>query len=210
MNSSKAIIGKNLVLLSLVLITLLSLFRGLFNRPDLLLIQSVAGAVYLVFSLLEYSNASFKAKLPVERFGYYPGSYFSIRFIKAGIYLTFAFLLMFSPGKVSVLYPVCLMIGFTELIITLLKHKRKYCFVSLYVNYILIALDSIERIFAQDIDYIEYRHEIFFLIKKNGKAVSIKTFSVENKDVFIEKMKRWIQNNGVYIQPESRQKLHIA
>jgi len=203
MSNSKVIIGKNLVLLTLVVITILSLFRGLFEKSDLLIIQVAMGLTYTFLCYLEYNTTSYKAQLPVERFWYYPSSFYMFRFIKVGIYLTFALVLYFSPSAVKILFPVCLIIAFTEIIIGILKYVKKLCFVSIYANYLLISLEGLEKIFANEIDYVEYRHGIFYIIKKSRGTKVIKTFSISNKELFVGKMREWIKNNQVKINQES-------
>ncbi len=207
MNSTNALIGKNLVLITLVVITVMSIFQFVFTNSNLLILQVVMGLVYALFSCFEYNNTFYKAMLPVERFSYFPGSFFTFRALKIGIYLTFAGVLAFSPSGVSILYPICLVMGVTEIIISLLKYYKKLCFVNVYANYILIALEEMEKIFATEVEHVEYRHEIFYLVKKNGKSVMIKTFSIQDKDIFINKMKDWIVNNDVKISDESAQRL---
>ena len=78
---------------------------------------------------------------------------------------------------------------------------------NVYANYILIALEEMEKVFATEVENVEVRHEIFYLIKKNGKSVNIKTFSIQDKDIFINKMKDWIVNNDVKISEESAARL---
>jgi hypothetical protein len=207
MNSTKAIIGKNLVLIAIVGITLLSLYQGLFTFHDLFIIQVIMGVVYALLSYFEYNNTAYKALLPVERFSYFPGSFYTLRFIKIGIYLTFALVLFFSPTTVKILYPICLTIALTEIVISLLKYYKKLCFVNVYANYIFIALEEMEKIFANEIEHIEFRHEIFYIVKKNGKTATIKTFSMQDSKIFIEKMKNWIGQNGVVMSEESIEKL---
>lgn len=207
MNSTNAIIGKNLVLIALVVITVMSIFRYVFDSHTLLVIQVVMGIIYALFSYFEYNNTSYKAMLPVERYSYFPGSFFTLRFLKIGIYLTFGLLLAFSPSGVKILYPVCLALALTEIIISLLKYYKKLCFVNVYANYILIALEEMEKIFASEVEKVEFRHEIFYLVKKNGKTTTIKTFSIQDKDIFINKMKDWIVNNDVKISEESASRL---
>ena len=207
MNSTNAIIGKNLVLITLVILTVYTLFQGIFTGSDLLIIQVVMGMLYALLSYFEYNNTAYKALLPIERFAYYPGSFYMYRFIKIGIYLTFALVLAFSPSRVDVLYPICLAMALTEIIISLLKYYKKLCFVNVYANYILIALEEMEKIFVSEVDHVEYRHEIFYIIKKSGRSTMIKTFSIQDKDVFINKMKDWIVNNDVTISPESAERL---
>jgi len=207
MNSTNAIIGKNLVLIALVAVTVMSIFRYVFDDHILLLVQVVMGIVYALFSYFEYNNTAYKAMLPVERYAYFPGSFYTLRLIKIGIYLTFALVLAFSPSGVKILYPVCLVMALTEIIISLLKYAKKLCFVNVYANYLLIALEEMEKIFASEVASVEYRHDIFYIIKKTGKTTTIKTFSIQDKDVFINKMKDWIVNNDVKISEESATRL---
>ncbi|MBP7809472.1 MAG: hypothetical protein KA163_09280 [Bacteroidia bacterium] len=207
MNSTTAIVGKNLVLITLVTLTVMSIFQYVVDNSTLLILQVVMGLVYALFSYFEYNNTAYKALLPVERFSYYPGSFYTFRFLKIGIYLTFGLLLLASPSGVKILYPVCLAMALTEIIVTMLKYYKKLCFVNVYANYILIALEEMEKVFATEVENVEYRHEIFYLIKKNGKAVNIKTFSIQDKDIFINKMKDWIVNNDVKISEESAARL---
>lgn len=207
MNSTNAIIGKNLVLIALVVITVMSIFRYVFNDHTLFLVQVVMGLVYALFSYFEYNNTAYKAMLPIERYAYFPGSFYTLRLIKIGIYLTFALVLAFSPSGVKILYPVCLALALTEIIISLLKYYKKLCFVNVYANYLLIALEEMEKIFASEVESVEYRHEIFYIIKKTGKSTMIKTYSIQDKDIFINKMKDWIVNNDVKISEESAARL---
>lgn len=209
MNSAKAIIGKNLVLIALVILTISTLFRGTVSKAELLIFQIILGLLYAILSYVEYNNTSYKAQLPVERFAYYPGSFFTLRALKVGIYASFGLLLFASPSAVKIIYPVCFIIAFTELVISLLKFNKKLCFVNVYANYILIALENMEKIFANEIDYIEYRHEIFYIIKKNGRSSTIKTFSIDNKELFMTKMLEWIRNNKITVSEESKQKLGL-
>lgn len=49
MNTVKVTIGKNLVLLGLVVVTLLSFFNRILNWHDLLLIQALIGLIFVFF-----------------------------------------------------------------------------------------------------------------------------------------------------------------
>lgn len=210
MNTVKVTIGKNLVLLGLVVVTLLSFFNRILNWHDLLLIQALIGLIFVFLSYYEYNNTSYKARLPVERFAYFPGSFFMIRAIKIGIYLMFAIILGTSETSVKFLYPVCLIIAFTEIIITLLKYFKRLCFVNFYANYILIAKERINKVFANEVENMEYRHDIIYIVKKDKKTVSIKAYSVVERMQFLTKAKEWVANNKITMSDESFHKLEEA
>lgn len=133
-----------------------------------------------------------------------------IRAIKIGIYLMFAIILGTSETSVKFLYPVCLIIAFTEIIITLLKYFKRLCFVNFYANYILIAKERINKVFANEVENMEYRHDIIYIVKKDKKTVSIKAYSVVERMQFLTKAKEWVANNKITMSDESFHKLEEA
>ena len=208
MSTTIVSLGKNLVLMVLLAITLLSFFNRILNWNDLLLVQALTGLFYIFLSYYEYNSTAYKAQLPIERYAYYPGSFFLIRAFKIGIYLLFGGVLATSSSAIKFLYPICFIIALTEIIITVLKYYQRLCFVNLYANYILIAKEKMEKIFASEIENIEYRHDIIYIVKKNKKTTTVKGFSVKERMEFLKKTKDWIVNNKIAISSESFQKLN--
>ncbi len=206
MNTAIAAIGKNIVLVVLLLLTFLSFFNALFTWSELLAVQSVMGLIYVFLSCYEYNNASYKSQLPIERFPYYPSGFFMFRMFKIGIYLLFAFSLSFANSGIKYLYPICLIIAFTELVVNILKYYKKLCYVSLYANYIFIAKEKLIKIFAGEVESIEYRHDIIHIVKKNKKSEEIKLFSMQNHQLFLVKIKEWMNNNQIPTSAESAQR----
>ncbi|HWY35175.1 MAG TPA: hypothetical protein VNX68_11055 [Nitrosopumilaceae archaeon] len=207
MNSVVVSVGKNLVLVGLLALSLISRYLGWFSGHDLIMIQLAIGAFYIFLSYYEINSAWFKAQLPKERFAYYPGSFYMSIAIKTGVYVMFAFVLMFSGSVMKYLYPVCLIIAFTKIVVCILVIVKRLCFVSIYANYILIAREKLDRIFAGEIENVEFRHDIIYLVKKDRSTYTIKTFSIEHKKEFIAQMRDWIINNNLTITSESLSKL---
>lgn len=207
MNTVIAAIGKNIVLVSLVLLTVLSFFNALFTWGELLAVQTVMGLIYVFLACYEYNNASYKASLPVERFAYYPNGFFMFRAFKIAIYLLLAYSLSFTQSGVKYLYPICLIIAFTEIVVMILKYYKKLCYVSLYANYIFISQEKLIKIFASEIESIEYRHDIIFIVKKDKKNEDIRLFSLENRELFLVKIKEWMANNNISASEESMNRL---
>ena len=86
---------------------------------------------------------------------------------------------------------------------------KRLCFVSIYANYLLFSRTLVFKIFAADIDFIEFRHGIFYIIKKNKKSEDIRLVNIENKDEFLKNFADWIKKNNISINSESKQKLEI-
>lgn len=210
MNAVAISVGKNLVLLGLLFLTLASRYLNWFSSRDLIMIQLAIGAVYIFLSYYEFNSAWYKAQLPKERFAYYSLSFYMSIAIKTGIYLMFGFVLIFSGSAVKYLYPVCFIIAFTKIAMAVVVYVKRLCFVSIYANYILVVREKLDKIFAGDIENVEYRHDIIYLVKKDKSSFVIKAFSVENKKEFLSQMQSWIANNQLVMSAESQGKLKEA
>ena len=121
--------------------------------------------------------------------------------------MAFAVLLFTSGSSVKHIYPICLIIALTEGIITVLKYKKSLCFVNIYANYLLIVGHSITKVFASEIILIEFRHDIFYFVKKNRKSVQIKLEHITEKEKFIQAINSWITRNNVLVSAESKIKI---
>ncbi|MBX3165291.1 MAG: hypothetical protein KF900_12520 [Bacteroidetes bacterium] len=208
MKSALASIGKNLILIGIVALCALNYFYGTLSWQMVLGIQAFAALAYIFLSCYEYLNTSYKAALPVQRYPYFSGSYVMFRTLKIGVFFSFAVLLYTSGNAVKYLYPVCLTIGFTETIITLLKYKKSLCFVNIYANYLLIAETKLTRLFASEIVLIEFRHNIFYFMKKNLKTVQINLEFMGNREDFVKHLNIWITRNHIRVSDESKEKIN--
>ncbi|MEO6303062.1 MAG: hypothetical protein ABIP51_07800 [Bacteroidia bacterium] len=207
MNSALASIGKNLLLVSIVILSALNFFYSWFNWSELLWIQLIFGLLYVFLSCYEVLNASYKAALPVQRFSYFTFSLVAIRVLKASIFVTFALMLYTSGSRAKYLYVICLIIALTELIVLLVKYKKNLCFISIYANYLLFAESKLKKIFASEIEIIEFRHEIFYFVKKDKKTFQIKLVHINEKEKFLVVINDWINRNKAPVSEESREKI---
>jgi len=209
MKSALASLIKNFILIGVLVLSTLNFFYAWLNWQDLLALQGAMGIAYIFSSCYEYLNASYKASLPVQRFGYFTNSYLMFKVLKISVFTAFAVILFLSDNKVKYLYPICLIIAITESIITYLKYRNSYCFVNIYANYLLIAQDKLTKIFASEILVVEFRHNIFYFVKKNNKSFSIKLEHIHSKELFLSCLIEWIARNNVFVSNESKQKINV-
>lgn len=207
MNSALASIGKNLLLVAIVILSAANFFYGWFNWHELLWIQLFFGIAYIFLSCYEILNASYKASLPVQRFSYFTFSLVALRVLKSAIFITFALMLFTSGSRAKYLYVICLIIALTELIILLIKYKRNLCFISIYANYLLFAESRLKKVFANEIEIIEFRHEIFYFVKKDRETFQIKLVHITEKATFLVAINEWINRNNANVSEESREKI---
>jgi hypothetical protein len=210
MNSALASIGKNIILLGIVFLSGYTFFYGGLGWKDLLGIQSIAGVAYVFLSCYEFLNARYKASLPVQRYPYFSNSFFMFRALKITIFFAFAALLYTSGSRVKYLYPICLIIASTEAVITFLKFSKSLCFVNIYANYLLIVENKFSKLFASEILIVEFRHDIFYFVKKDKKSLQIKLEHLKERDKFIKAINEWIVRNNVLVSDESKLKIKEA
>jgi len=207
MNSAIASIGKNLILIAIVFLSALNFFYTWLNWRELLGIQSLVGLAYIFLSCYEYLNASYKASLPVQRYPYFTSKFIMFRALKISIFVAFSILLYTANNSLRYIYPICLIIATTEATILYLKYNNGLCFVNIYANYLLIVENKFTKVFASEIMIIEFRHDIFYFVKKNRKTVSIKLEHIRHRENFVQSINDWINRNNILVSAESKVKI---
>lgn len=216
MYSALSSIGKNLILVGVVILSAVNFVLNALGRPDLiitwqhlLIIQCLAGLAYIFLSCYEFLNAQYLSSLPVKRFSYFTNRYVMFKTLKIIIFLAFGGLLYLSGTNVKYISPICVTIALTEGIVMLLKYKKDICFVSisLYANYIMFSQDKTTKLFASQITLVEFRHDIFYFVKKDKKTMQIKLVHIEEKEVFLNAMNAWLKRNKINVGLESQEKL---
>ena len=208
MNSAIASVGKNIVLLFAVTLSALNFYYGWMNWRELLGVQSLVGLAYVFLSCYEYLNASYKASLPVQRYPYFSNGFVMIRTLKVLLFTSFTILLATSASPVKYLFPLSMIIAVTETIILYLKYKNSLCFVNIYANYLLLVENRMKRVFANDIMIVEFRHEIFYFVKKNRSSVQIKLEHIRERENFLYAINDWLNRNRVLVSAESKEKIN--
>lgn len=200
---------KNIILVFMVIVSVISFWNGMLKWTDLLALQIILGTLYVFLSCFEFMNAAYKAALPIKRYAYFPYSFYMFKIIKASFFVSFAIMLITSGTRVKFLYPICLIIAITELLVMVLKHQRRLNFVSIYANYLLFSQKIIYKVFANEISHIEFRHDIFYIVQKSKKTSDIRLLNIENKDEFLNAFSEWISKNNIQMNEESKLKLAV-
>ena len=207
MNTVLASIGKNILLLALLLISVVNVFMGTMTFKTLMAVQIATGFVYVFLSCYEYLNASYKAALPLKRFPYFSYSTIMFKTLKSAVFLTVAIVLYFAEDRFRMLYPICLVIALTEGFITWLRYRNSMFFVNIYANYLLLVDDKIQKLFASEILLIEFRHDIFYFVKKDHTTITLKLEHLSEKDLFTRNLYDWVKRNQVTVSEESAKKI---
>jgi hypothetical protein len=196
-----------------LLVTLIAVICNLiFKTPDkstLLFILIGFAAVYIFLSVTEFLKQLEKSTLPYDRFFYLPLSVVSVKVIKLGAIVITGLVLFLSQSSLIYLGTLLLIILLSDLLVFLLRLRKKVYYVSLFANYILFALEEETKVFASQIETIEYRYDIFYLKAKNNKTYPIEIARMQKTDqpLFTEKFVLWVVCNKLVFTPEAKEKL---
>ncbi len=179
------------------------------DKNTLLFILIGFAGVYIFLSIKEFLNTLAKSALPYDRFFYLPISVISVKVIKLGAFIIMGTVLFLSESSLVYLGALILIILFSDLLVFALRLGKKVYYVSLFANYILYALEQETKVFASQIEMVEYRYDVFYLKAKNGKTYPIEIARMPKADrpLFTEKFVLWVVCNKLVFTPEAKEKL---
>ncbi|MGZ3864106.1 MAG: hypothetical protein ACXVPN_13435 [Bacteroidia bacterium] len=209
MNALRISLLKYFSLLSALGLTLGNLLSGNPGRKSLFIIQLVLGAIYILLSVIEFTQQIKKADMPNERFSYLPFSFLSGKFIKIGAFTIAAVILLMSGSRLVFLGGILLMVLAGDILAFSLRVSKRAYFVSLFNDHLLFTMDHETKIFASQVKEVEYRYGIFYLQLNNNKTYSIDISRIERslKTSFTEKFVMWVVINKLRFTDEARAKL---
>ncbi|HXD94830.1 MAG TPA: hypothetical protein VNX01_16600 [Bacteroidia bacterium] len=200
---------KQLALLVALIVTSSYLFIGVPNGNSLFLLQIGLGILYLFFSVAEFSTKLAKMNLPFDRFFYLPYDVISHKLIRLGAFAIAGGVLWISSSGLMFLAGLLFIIIIADLLVFILKIVQRVYYMSLFANYVLISLEGEKKIFASQIESVEYRYDIFYLKLKDKKTVALETdrLAEGQKQIFTEKFVQWALRNQLEFTVEAKAKL---
>jgi hypothetical protein len=209
MNKISAPLAKYLLLFVIVILVISNLLIKTPGNTNLLILLSIFAVAYIFLSVREFMYTLEKSQLPYDRFFYLPLSVVGIKIIKLGAFAIGGAVLVLSGVAVMYLGILLLIILVADLIVFSLRLNKKVYYVSLFANYILFALENETKVFASQIESIEYRYEVFYLQTKDRKTfpIEIARLNKHERTTFTEKLVLWVVCNKLTFTPEAKEKL---
>jgi hypothetical protein len=209
MNKISASLAKYLLLFAIVVLVVSNLLIKAPSNTNLLLLLGIFAVAYIFLSIREFMYTLEKSQLPYDRFVYMPLSVVGIKVIKLGAFAIGGVVLVVSGAAVTYLGILLLIILVADLIVFSLRLSKRVYYVSLFANYILFALENETKVFASQIESIEYRYEVFYLQTKDRKTypIEIARLNKPERTSFTEKFVLWVVCNKLTFTPEAKEKL---
>lgn len=194
MNSLFSILFKNLVLLSLIVISLVFVFTNNIGYKEIQYIFIGMGTLYVLAACFEAYKLS-QTEPGTKKFIYFPDGFIAKRFIKIIAFIACGVVLYVS--KVIIMYVafLCFLIAFTEIVVTLWRYFRHLCFIAFEGDRLLLSTNKIHTIRAKEIAKIEARHGLTYFVNHNKNSITVRTDMMPEKDAFKLALEEWISVN---------------
>ena len=196
MNSLFSILLKNLVLLALITISLVFMFTPYIGYKEVRYIFLGMGLLFVFASCFEAYTLS-QVKSGTKKFIYFPDGFVAKRIIKIISFVCIGVLMYISGSIIKYMAFLCILIAFTEIVVTIWRKLKNLCFVALEDDKIIISTNKIDTTTAKEIQKIETRHGLTYFINYNKKAITLRTDMMNENAEFKLALDTWIAKNNL-------------
>src|ERR1700752_1257358 len=142
MNSLFSILLKNIVLISLIVVSLVFIFTPYIGYKEVKFIFFGLGSLYVLTACFEAYKLA-QIKKDTQRFVYFTDGFFAKRFIKTIAFIACGVVLLYSESIIKYLAFLCFLIAFTEIIVTAWRYFRTLCFIAFEGDLLIISTNKL-------------------------------------------------------------------
>lgn len=193
---------KNVLILSVLVVTSVYIFSVYIRRNEFLLLFYILGSLYLLAGLFEtYSYRAITRRKP-DVFVYVTDAAVTRSVIKIALFLVVGIVLCISGSIIRNMAYICFLRAALELINLCYKLATGAMSIGIDAKEITVLSGKLERIYAADLKQVHYRHGLLYLVKHNGKTVTIRMDMMRCKEAFDACVKKWAAANQVEVVSE--------
>jgi len=154
------------------------------------------GALYILAACLE-AYALSRTKSDTKKFIYFTDGFVAKRIIKVIVFTCIGIILYYSQSIIKYMAFLCFLIGFTELIVTLWRYAKNLCFIAIENETLIISTNKMNTITVKELQKIEYRHGLIYLVKYNKKTITLRTDLMKDKNEFQLALESWLNHHNL-------------
>jgi hypothetical protein len=196
MNSLFSILFKNLILLSLIVISLVFVFTQYIGFKEVRFVFLGMGILYSISACYEAYTLS-QIKKDTQKFIYFTDGFVAKRIIKIISFTCIGVLMYYSGSIIKYMAFLCFLIAFTEIVVTIWRRMKNLCFVALEDDKLILSTNKIDVTSAKEIEKIESRHGLTYFVNYNKKAITLRTDMMNEKEEFNQALQIWISKNNL-------------
>ena len=197
MKSLFSILLKNLILLTLIVISLVFMFTQYIGFKEIWYLFYGMGTLYALAACYE-AYALSQIKKDTRKFIYFTDGFLAKRIIKI-ISFTCIGVLLYYSGKSIIKYMafICFLIAITEVVVTTWRYFKQLCFVALEDDQLILSTNKIDMTSAKEIQKIESRHGLMYFVNYNRKTITLRTDMMSENSEFKLALENWIDSNNL-------------
>ena len=196
MNSLFSILLKNIILLTLIVISLIFVFTQHIGYKEVRYIFLGTGILYVLASCLEAYTLS-QIKKDTKKYIYFTDGFIAKRIIKIISFTCIGVLMYISGSIIKYMAFLCFLIAFTEIVVTIWRKLKNLCFVALEDDILIISTNKIDTTSAKEIQKIEARHGLTYFVNYSKKTITLRTDMMNENAEFKLALENWIDSNGL-------------
>jgi hypothetical protein len=196
MNSLFSILLKNIILLTLIVISLVFVFTQYIGYKEVRYIFLGVGILYVLAACLEAYTLS-QIKKGTKKFIYFTDGFIAKRIIKIISFTCIGVLMYISGSIIKYMAFLCFLIAFTEIVVTIWRKLKNLCFVALEDDILIISTNKIDTTSAMEIQKIETRHGLTYFVNYNKKTITLRTDMMNENAEFKLALENWIDSNNL-------------
>jgi hypothetical protein len=199
MKSVLVVLIKNFVLISMVIAHMIFAFTNYIGYKESKYVFLIFGFLYFISAITEAIVFSRLAS-NITKYPYLTDAFLTKRFLKIIILVCCGTVLIISGSIVKSLSYLCFTIAITETLLTIWRWIAKLNYVAIDHDAIHISTNKKITLFADELEKIEIRHGITYLVKKNKDSEAIRTdTSMKEKSPFFFQLKEWAKTNSLLL-----------
>jgi hypothetical protein len=190
------------MMLIVLAITLIYVFSAYMRLHEFMILFYVTGAAYLAAGFLEAYSYKALVKNKADIFTYVTDSAIAKSSLKIILYMAVGVLLYASGSIIKYMSFLCFLRSGLELINLCYKAMSGSMFIYLDRDVINIVTTRPERVYSSEIQQINCRHGLVYLVKNDKKTVTLRSDIMRGKDVFMSRLLQWAADHGITVVNE--------
>lgn len=193
---------KNIIILALLIVTLVYVFSVYIRHREFMLLFYVLGALYLAAGLLEVRSYRMMIVNRPDAFSYVTDGAVAKSVIKIALFLVVGIVLYISGSIIKYMALLCFLRSALELATMLYKLFTGSMFIYFEGDEIRLFTTKPARVYAGELVQVNFRHGLAYLVKSDGKSITLRTDVMRKKEEFTARLRSWAAEYKVALVEE--------
>lgn len=186
----------------LLTVTLVYVFSVYMRLKEFMLLFYLLGGLYLLAGLLEVRSYRKVILNGQDAFNYVTDAAVAKSVIKIALFLVVGIVLYISGSIIKYMALLCFLRSVLELATLLYKLFTGAMFIYFEGDEIRLQTTKPARVYAGELRQVNFRHGLAYLVKSDGKSVTLRTDVMKNREAFVERLRRWALEHQVALVEE--------